>query len=163
MRFSTWGPAKILTSEPKAFVMCGVPGAGKTTYAHHLSAIYNALIISGDDIRSELYGDAAIQGNWADIWDCITDRVAENCDRNLIIDGTHCKPTYRAETLTLLRSYGYTNIRATIVERSLATCLQQNASRKRKVPKHVIHQMFNDLQHSLDSIKNEGFTTIEYV
>ena len=163
MHSSTWGQVRALIFEPKAFVLIGPPGAGKTTYANHLAHTHNALIISGDDIRSELYGDAATQGNWNQIWDRIIDQVAENCGRCLVIDGTHCKPSYRAETLTLLNSYGYSTVNAVVIERSLATCLQQNANRKRKVPKYIIHQMFNDLQNSLGSIKNEGFTTVEYV
>jgi predicted kinase len=163
MRFSIWGRAKVLTFEPKAFVMVGPPGAGKTTYSQHLANTYNAVILSGDDIRADLYGSAEIQGNWGEIWQRLEELVAENCGMPVILDGTHCRTDYRTEAITLLKSYGYTHINAVVVERSLATCLRQNAGRRRKVPKHVIHQMFSDLQNSLDNIKNEGFTTIEYV
>ena len=44
--------------------MVGAPGSGKSTYAARIAKRENAVIISGDQIRAELYGDANIQGEW---------------------------------------------------------------------------------------------------
>jgi len=144
----------------KAFLLVGPPGSGKTTYAEKLSKDQNAASISGDFVRQELYGDAACQGNWGEIWARLEELVAENVGRVLIFDGTHCRADYRAETLTLLRSYGYTDIEAIVFRKPLETCLMQNANRTRNVPKHVITQKFADLERSFEGMASEGFSKI---
>ena len=147
----------------QAFVMVGPPGSGKTTYSRKLTKEHRAAFLSGDDIRDELYGDASIQGSWDEIWSRMDELVAENCHRCIVVDGTHCRPDYRAETLTLLRSYGYTDIHAIVVDRPLAVCLQQNRQRSRQVPEHVIKQMHEELASSKQGIGNEGFSSVLYV
>jgi predicted kinase len=147
----------------QAFVMVGPPGAGKTTHSRKLAKEHHAVIISGDDIRSEFYGDASIQGSWDEIWSRMDELVAENCYRSIVVDGTHCRPDYRAETLTLLRSYGYTDIHAIVVDRPLAVCLQQNRQRSRQVPEHVIRRMHEELAGSKQGIGNEGFSSVSFL
>ena len=148
----------------KAFVMVGAPGAGKSTYAEILSRLHDAVIISGDDVRKELFGSAEIQGNWFAIWDRIVELVEGYSDRNLILDGTHYREDYRAEAITMLRSYGYLNVEAVVVNPSLATCLARNFQRaERNVPDYVIKEMHEKLQRSLRGINNEDFDKVSHV
>lgn len=148
----------------KAFVMVGAPGAGKSTYAEILSRSYDAVIISGDDVREELFGSAEIQGNWFAIWDRIVELVEGYADRNLILDGTHYREDYRAEAITMLRSYGYSDVEAVVVNPSLATCLARNFQRAdRNVPDYVVKEMHEKLQKSLGKIDLEDFDKIHYV
>jgi len=148
----------------KAFVMVGAPGAGKSTYAEILSRLYDAVIISGDDVREELFGSAEIQGNWFAIWDRIVELVEGYADRNLILDGTHYREDYRAEAITMLRSYGYSDVEAVVVNPSLATCLARNFQRAdRNVPDYVVKEMHEKLQKSLGKIELEDFDKIHYV
>jgi predicted kinase len=146
-----------------AYVMVGAPGSGKTTYAHELADSENAVVISGDDIRSELYGSAEIQGDWAEIWDEIDTRVSEACGMPVILDGTHCREDYRAEAITLLRSYGYDRVEAIVMDATLATCLARNFRRERNVPDYIVKQMHSDLQQSLKNITSEDFDFINFV
>jgi len=147
-----------------AFVMVGAPGAGKSTYAEILSRLYDAVIISGDDVREELFGSAEIQGNWFAIWDRIVELVEGYADRNLILDGTHYREDYRAEAITMLRSYGYSDVEAVVVNPSLATCLARNFQRAdRNVPDYVVKEMHEKLQKSLGKIDLEDFDKIHYV
>lgn len=143
-----------------AYVMVGPPGAGKSTFSQTLSSDHNAIILSGDDIRHELYGNAAIQGNWSEIWDRMDELVAENSNRSLVIDGTHCYSNHRQETLTLLQSYGYTDVRAVVIQTPLEECLGRNAKRSRKVPEHVIHRMHKELERNVKGIGREGFSSV---
>jgi predicted kinase len=144
--------------------MCGAPGAGKSTYAKQLAQTENAVIISGDDIRTELYGSAEIQGNWSEIWDRIDELVSESCGMPIILDGTYHRTDYREEIITLLRSYGYNRIESVIVNPTLATCLARNFQRKdRNVPDYVIKEMHEQLQRSLKNIDSENFDRITYV
>lgn len=146
-----------------AYIMVGAPGSGKTTYAHELADSENAVVISGDDIRSELYGSAEIQGDWGEIWERIDELVSESCGMSVILDGTHCRKDYRAEAVTLLRSYGYERVEAVVLETPLAKCLERNANRQRRVPEHVVEQMHSDLQQSLKTITDEDFDSFNFI
>lgn len=145
----------------KAFVMVGAPGAGKSTHVSALLSDYpEAVVISGDNIREELYGDADIQGNYSEIHDRMLELLEENVGRPIILDGTHYRASYRKEALAMLKSYGYEDVRAIVVDRPLEVCLRQNSGRGRKVPEHVIQRMHNSLQASIRGIDQEGFTHV---
>jgi predicted kinase len=146
-----------------AYVMVGAPGAGKSTYAHKLAETANAVIISGDSIRAELYGDESNQGQWSEIQDRIEEMVSEAVGCPLVMDGTHYRRDYRRQALTLLQSYGYENVEAVVVNPDLETCILRNATRHRHVPRHVIQRMHDALQSSLRGIEDEGFTQVTYI
>lgn len=143
--------------------MVGAPGSGKTTYAHELADSENAVVISGDDVRAELYGSPEIQGNWGDIWERIDELVSESCGVPIILDGTHCRKDYRAEAIALLRSYGYDKVEAIVMDATLATCLARNFKRQRNVPDYIVKQMHSDLQQSLPTITDEDFDSINFI
>lgn len=145
----------------KAYVMCGAPGAGKSTYTEKILKDHaDAVIVSGDNIREELYGNADIQGAWGQIQERMVEIIEENVGKTLIMDGTHYRSRYRKDTLVLLASYGYTDVSAVVVNPPLETCLKQNASRSRKVPEEVIQRMYSSLQASLKHILQEGFSDV---
>jgi predicted kinase len=146
----------------KAYVLVGAPGSGKSTLAADLADSENAVVISGDAVREELYGDASIQGQWSEIADRIDEIVSESCGLPVILDGTHYLASYRREALALLRSYGYTDITAVVINPSLATCLARNVKRKRNVPDYIIKGMHSKLQSSLITLDAEGFDHVEY-
>lgn len=144
--------------------MVGAPGAGKSTYAHKLAEQENAIIISGDSIRNELYGSPEIQGNWDEIWARIDLYVSQWCHRTIILDGTHYRRDYREEAYTLLKSYGFDKIEAIVVDSSLATCLARNFQRRdRNVPDYIVKEMYDKLQKSLKTITQEPFDHIHFV
>jgi predicted kinase len=153
----------LLSHLMKAFVFVGAPGAGKSVYAAKLAKEESAVIVSGDDIRAELYGNASIQGQWVEIWGRIEEMVSEAVGKPVILDGTHCRAAYRKESIALLQSYGYDQIEAIVLDMDLNTCLVRNAARQRNVPRYVIVNMHKDLQHSLKDIDKEGFEHIHYI
>jgi predicted kinase len=146
----------------KAYVLIGAPGAGKSTLAADLAESENAVVISGDAVREELYGDAAIQGQWSEIADRIDELVSESCGLPVILDGTHYLASYRREALALLRSYGYTDVEAIVCNPSLATCIARDFQRKRHVPDYIIREMYSKLQSSLKGIHDEGFDEVTF-
>ena len=142
--------------------MVGAPGAGKSTLATQIEKAENAVVISGDEIRAELYGNAAIQGEWEEIHDRIEEVVSESCGVPVVLDGTHYLASYRREALALLRSYGYDDIEAVVVNPPLEDCIFRNANRHRGVPRHVVIGMHEKLQNSLAHISIEGFNRVSY-
>ena len=148
-----------------AYVMVGAPGSGKSFHAKKLSALYNAVIVSGDDIRAELYGSAEIQGNWVEIHDRIEQMVADaaSAGRPVVLDGTHYRSSYRREAVTLLNSYGFNPVEAVVCDSSLATCLARNFKRERNVPDYVVKAIHSKLQSSLKHIYNESFSHIHFM
>jgi predicted kinase len=147
----------------KAVVMVGAPGAGKSFYAAKLAKKESAVVISGDEIRAELYGNASIQGQWNEIWERIEEMVSESVGKTVILDGTHCRAAYRKESIALLQSYGYNEIEAVVLDAPLDKCIMQNATRQRGVPRHVIVEMHENLRHSIEGIDKEGFSSISYI
>lgn len=147
-----------------AYVMVGAPGSGKSTYAAKLAQTENAVVISGDDIREELFGSAEIIGNWVKIQDRIEEEVASHYGQNIILDSTHYREDYRAEAILLLRSYGYSTVEAVVMDASLATCLARNFQRhERNVPDYIVKGMHKELQNSLKGIMREDFTRLSFV
>jgi predicted kinase len=149
----------------KAFVLVGIPGAGKSTYAKKLAQIENAVIICGDDIRTELETSGVSDPCWVEIWDFVEEKVAEaaECGRNVILDGTHVGASHRAEIRMLLHSYGYFDVEAIILDLPLAVCTERNSNRKRKVADYVISHMFKTLQESLPTLHSEPFSHFNFV
>ena len=148
----------------KAFVMVGAPASGKTTYSRELVLSENATIISGDEVRKELYGSSDIQGKWVEINDRIEEYVAVCAERSfpVVLDGTHYLSSYRKEALALLRSYGFDEVVAVVLNPPLETCLARNSRRKRHVPDYIIKGMYEKLQPSLAFIDTEGFTEVVF-
>ncbi len=148
----------------EAYVMVGAPGSGKSTHVAKLLELHpDAVVISGDEIRAELYGNADIQGNYVEIHDRMLEILEESVARTIVMDGTHYKAAYRKEAVAMLNSYGYCKITAVVLDKPLAVCLRQNASRDRKVPEEVIERMHASLQASLKNITNEPFHRIDFV
>lgn len=148
-----------------AYLMIGIPGSGKSTKAKEIAATENAVIVSGDDIRAQLYGSAEIQGKWVEIHDEIEAQVAASAElgKSVIIDGTYYRSSYRKDAVALLQSYGYTYIEAVICDVSLATALARNFKRSRSVPDYVIKAMHPKLKSSLASIYDEPFQRWNFV
>jgi predicted kinase len=96
-----------------------------------------------DEIRGELFGDPAIQGEWSAIWQ----RVKQQCSyaashgKNLIYDATNYKKKYRSEVIALLRSYQFHPITGICLQTPLWICLSRNQKRDRQVPEDVIIEM----------------------
>ena len=146
-----------------AYVMCGIPGAGKSTYANKLAETEDAMIISGDQIKNELYGSPDVAGDWDTIWSRIDQYISDYAPRTVILDGTHHRSDYRAEALMLLRSYGYENIELVVMDVSLATALARNFQRPYSVPDYVVKQMHEELQRSLKTVMSEPFSRFNFV
>ena len=149
----------------KAFVLVGIPGSGKSTYAKKLARTENAVVVSGDNIRIELEASGVNDPCWVEIWNLVEEEVAQAAEygRNVILDGTHVGASHRAETRMLLHSYGYFDVESIILDLPLAVCMERNSNRKRKVADYVISHMHKTLRDSLPTIYSEPFSHFNFI
>jgi energy-coupling factor transporter ATP-binding protein EcfA2 len=83
----------------RCHLLIGPPASGKTTLARSLAPLLTApgeppaLVLSTDAIRTEVFGDAAVQGPWIDIQQRMQQRLIEAVAAGIpvIIDATHAR------------------------------------------------------------------------
>ncbi len=134
-------------------VMVGLPGSGKSTWARRYTRRYPSwLIISADDIRRQLYGDAVIQGEWRDIWQSVIQQLSEGRQAiaqgqasGVIYDATNVRRRHRREFVQMARRYEYAPLVAVWMDTPLEICLARNRVRSRQVPAEVIEKMYRQL------------------
>lgn len=147
-----------------AYVMVGVPGSGKSVRSSQLAKEHDAVIVSGDLLRDELESSGLFDPSWVAIWDKVEEEVAGAIEKGkrVILDGTHVGSAHRKEVVSLLWSYGLTNVEAIVMTTPLKDCIQRNASRQRRVPEYVITHMFETLQREIININDEGFRKVTF-
>lgn len=127
----------------KVYIMVGVPGSGKSTYAEKLSKETGAVIISSDNIREELYGDAAIQGDNGKVFGMYYYRA--KCllleGKDIILDATNLTKKDRKNIYNRFgNSYHY---EAFVCAVPKEVAKERNANRERVVPEEVIDRMYD--------------------
>jgi predicted kinase len=131
--------------------MVGIPGSGKSTIANQIP---NAVVISSDAIRKELYGSEEIQGDGKQVFDLVYKRIGEELTKghDVVFDATNRTPAARKAVFRFNAEHI-----AIYVSTSLDDCLKRNAARERKVPEEVIYRMYNNI---IFPRRAEGFRTV---
>ncbi|MFN9052024.1 MAG: AAA family ATPase, partial [Pseudanabaena sp.] len=98
-------------------ILIGVPASGKSSVAEQMlrtttssqqssSLTYGQTqLITPDRIREQLYGSAATQGNWAEIWAQVQQEFANaaRSQQSVIYDATNYKREYRKDVIALAK------------------------------------------------------------
>ena len=148
-------------TKTNCYLLVGVPGSGKRTLAKRLARSKSALVLSTDTIRTLLYGNPEIQGNWKDI-EKVLHRLLLKCvsqNKSVIIDATHTLRAHRKTLLTLSNKISWSCIH---LKTDLNTCHKRNLKRSRTVPKTVIDSMYQNLLKEPPTL-SEGFTHIKTI
>jgi predicted kinase len=154
-------------TEPTLWMLIGLPGSGKSTWAQRLGrGKISFLIVSTDQIRAQLYGDEGIQGRWAEIWQQVIDQFTQGLAAiqagtvaGILYDATNTQRRGRREVLQTARSLGYTRFLAVWIDVPMECCLQRNAQRSRQVPPGIIEGMARRLE-AVPPHLDEGFDAI---
>lgn len=142
------------------YLMCGIPGAGKSTFLKNHTKD-NFTIISRDAIRFSIVKPNEEYFSHEDevtkiFWKQINDTLASGKD--VIADQTSITPKSRKWLLQHIKGYIYVNV--IWIDEDLNTCLKRNEMRRGTrayVPPNVIHRMYNQfIEPSLE----EGFNYI---
>ena len=138
------------------YLMCGVPGSGKSYIAKHLNYIAKHLnqdIVyrSRDDIRFSLIGENATEKEYfskeVEVFDIFIMQIQNTLNLNVdvIADATHINWVSRKKILNKLNLDGV-RVVPIVVKASYDTCVKRNNNRNglKKVPNTVIKRMINN-------------------
>lgn len=149
---------------PNLYVLIGLPGSGKSTYAEILMEKHpDALYLSSDKIREELYGDESIQGNPQEVFGNLHHKMRKALGNNIdvIYDATNLSRKNRKKAVKIAKSANQTTIvHYIIIDTSLDECFRRNENRERKVPENVIVRMSEQFNFPQS---DEGFSDIEII
>jgi len=142
--------------------MCGPAGTGKSTVAKQYARWHNAVIVSTDAIREELFGSAAEQKSGALVFETAYQRVEDalRYHRNVIFDAMNLSPRDRKNFLKRFKPIhnGFNMI--LVMNTSLEEAKKRNRSRDRVVPDEVIERQFNKF---VKPTEEEGWDIIRFV
>ena len=144
----------------KIIMLIGAAASGKSTAAPKIAAKNNAVILSTDKMRAELYGAENIQGYWPDIEALLYKRIknAIKADKNIILDSTHFKKEYRAK---IIKNFAkYSEFSAYYFNYPFALIYSRNKHRARRVPFDVLAAMYEHLKNA-PPLLSEGFKSIK--
>lgn len=130
-------------------MMCGLPASGKSYIAQTLHEICPEMrLIASDDIRKDLYGDEAAQGDPEVVFAEVNRRISEALEsgQSVIYDATNCYPWSRQKILDLIPAEREVSVRFWHIDTPLDVCLERNANRKRQVPENLILKMAKKFQ-----------------
>lgn len=127
----------------KLFMMIGIPASGKTSLAEDIAKSEDAIIVSSDNTRKELYGDENIQGDNNKVFRILEDRIIKGlkANKNMIYDATNISYKRRMAFLQRIKKLDVEKI-AVMVATPYEDCLIRNSQRERKVPEEVIKRMY---------------------
>lgn len=150
------------------WIMCGIPGSGKSTWlANNISRFTNSIIISRDQIRfSMLKEEDEYFLKEKEVFNTFVNKIQNAIDNgiwDIFIDATHLNEKSREKVLRRLKLNDY-QINVIVFQVPLGECLRRNNLRtgRAKVPTAVIRRMAQDLTHpNTDNRKYAQILTVK--
>ena len=146
---------------PTLAILVGPPGSGKSTYAKKYIAEHkDAIHISSDQIRKELWGNEATQGDNSQVFCLMQSRTVDALKNGqyVVYDATNMTRKDRASIISICPKFA--KIEAHIVWAPIETCIERDASRERTVGREVIDRM---LKHFQAPYYDEGIDEIKVI
>ena len=134
-------------NRPTLILLVGIPGSGKTTYAKkYIEENPNTVHLSSDNIRAELWGNEATQGDNNEVFSLMQSRAIDslNNGQSVVYDATNITRKDRSYIISLCPKFA--KIECHIIWASIETCIERDAARERTVGKEVIDKMLKRFQ-----------------
>lgn len=156
-------------NEKMLWVMCGVPGSGKSWVAKHI--LMRGLgwrYVSRDDVRFEIVeNDEEYFSHETKVYNEFIRRVKTALNEegvfNVIVDATHINWASRRKLLKALGLDG-SNVICVVVKNNMNEMIENNESRTGRavVPRSVLYRMNNQMTDpSTDPVKYRGIMYID--
>lgn len=156
-----------LTTDIPLWLLIGLPGSGKSTWAKHFRQTGPAIAyISTDQIRQQLFGHEATQGPWPQVWQRVihewqqaVQQTRQGGMHGALYDATNAQRRGRRQVIKTAQALGFTRLVAVWLDVPLADCLRRNQGRSRQVPTEIIQAMSRQL-NGAPPCSEEGFAAV---
>ena len=130
----------------KFVMMCGIPGAGKSSFAEHLSYDKEYVVHSSDKIREEL-GDINDQSRNEEVFKILHNRIKSDLKdgKNVVYDACQVKRKDRVAFLSEIKNIKCQKI-CVVIATPFEYCLAQNFARERHIPEDVLIRFYKNFQ-----------------
>lgn len=138
-------------------IMCGISGSGKSTKAKELKEEYNAVIISTDDIREDIFKDIHDQEHNKEVFRIAYDEINMfiELSHNVIFDATNIKYSSIKDLKKGIKHWNDINKILYIIDTPIDKAIKQNNARDRVVPTEIIIKQTNTFKSNKDKIIKE--------
>lgn len=143
-------------------LLIGIPGSGKSTLAAQwVERDRNCRIVSTDQIREQLFGNADAQKDWAKVEaEAITQvKQAIAAGQSVIYDATNAKRAWRMDLLQKLAAVGATEWIGWQLDVPLEECVRRDQQRERQVGTEIV-RMYEGMLQRFKPIAAEGFLAV---
>lgn len=129
----------------KFIMMIGIPGSGKSTFAGKIAESENAVTVSSDKLREELFGTVYEFRKNALLFSEMFGRTCKylNEGKSVIFDATNIRSSERKRILKRFKAVFKV---CYYIKTPLEKALYQNSTRDRNVPEEVIVKMYDKIQ-----------------
>lgn len=138
-------------------IMCGISGSGKSTKAKELKEEYNAVIISTDDIREDIFKDIHDQEHNKEVFRIAYDEINMfiELSHNVIFDATNIKYSSIKDLKKGIKHWNDINKILYVIDTPIDKAIKQNNARDKVVPTEVIIRQAETFKSNKDKIIKE--------
>lgn len=138
-------------------IMCGISGSGKSTKAKELKEEYNAVIISTDDIREDIFKDIHDQEHNKEVFRIAYDEINMfiELSHNVIFDATNIKYSSIKDLKKGIKHWNDINKILYVMDTPIDKAIKQNNARDKVVPTEVIIKQANTFKDNKGRIIRE--------